>query len=458
MYRTFLSLRYLRARRTSWIGVAGIFVAVGALILILSIMSGFLSESRSVLRGSLADVVIQPQFELPGRDGAPLDPDGEEMLEIVRADPRVAGACLQLQWGAILGQEGKGYVIRDPQYFDLTIVRVIGIDIEDEFEASELLDALTAETRLPVQRVADPGVAFAPPPGYDPEERDSRPLERAIVGEQLAYNWGIDRGDEIELQTTAYDPDTGSLGDPSNQRFVVAGTFRTGENEADLQRIYLDRRVLADFLGGARDYSALLVRLEDYDRDAEAFVPEIHEKLFAAGLLHDPRRSFGEVRTWEQFNSTWLAAVENEKVLMGIMLSLVMVVAGFTVFAILSMMVTEKRRDVGVLCALGAPPRGVLLLFLAVGFWQAFIGATAGTIAGVWAALEIDAIEAWLSRTLGVEIFNRNVYYFDRIPSVVEPFGVAMIVSGAFACALLFAAFPAWKAARLSPIDALRYE
>ena len=134
----------------------------------------------------------------------------------------------------------------------------------------------------------------------------------------------------------------------------------------------------------------------------------------------------GEVRTWEEFREHLLGAIENERVLMAIMLSLVLVVAGFTIFAILSMMVTEKRRDIGILTALGRDARAACMaLFLLIGFFDALIGATAGALAGTWAALEIDSIERWLSRTFGIEIFDRDVYLFDHIPSVVAPVAVA---------------------------------
>jgi lipoprotein-releasing system permease protein len=248
---------------------------------------------------------------------------------------------------------------------------------------------------------------------------------------------------------------------------VVVGSFRSGENELDLQRIYVERDELADLVGHQLDFVEVLVDLKDYERDGATMRGELPRKLAREGLLAG---QMNEVRTWEEFRGTLLGAIENERVLMAIMLSLVMLVAGFTIFAILSMMVTEKRRDIGILTALGATRHGVLSLFLLIGFWDALLGATLGAIFGIWGALKIDPIELWLSgsfsrflsfvlqREVRIEIFDRHVYLFDSIPSVVQPVAVAAIVLGAFVCTLLFAAIPAWKAATLEPVEALRFE
>jgi lipoprotein-releasing system permease protein len=466
LYRTFLSLRYLKTRPTNWIGVVGIFVAVTALILILSIMSGFLADSRSHMRGSLADLLIQPFFDYPEKDREtnelyylPNRPD--KMLEVIRADPRVEAACAQLQWYGILNHDRASSLQNDPVFGKFALVSLVGIDFEDEYETTELYAALTADRRLSVERVADPSNPFAAPPNYEPPG-GGRPKPSVLLGAQLAYNWGLHAGDELEIVTSSVKAD-GTLGEPTNSRYVVAGTFRSTHNETDGQRVYMDRRELADLLTGVRDtspdYSHVLVKLKDYKGTKVAVQEDLAAALADAHCLHhDGSIAFSEIRTWEDFRQIMLKAIDNEKSLMGIMLSLVLVVAGFTVFAILSMMVSEKRRDIGIISALGGTRMGILMLFLLIGFWEALVGATLGGIAGVWAAINIDPIERWLSSTFGWEIFDRSVYFFDHIPSVIEVTGIAKIVLGAFFCALLFAAIPAWRAARLNPIDALRYE
>lgn len=455
MYRWFLSWRYMVARRTNLIGMIGILVGVGAMIMILSIMAGFLEESRKMLRGNLADLIVYPrQTPLPGGRELPGDP--EPILEILRADPRVAAATPQLTWFGTLAQTGGDarittLLISDPENAERAGAILVGIDPQSEYAATNLREAIERESSFGPNRVADPESPFAPPPEYRPE---GRPLAGIVIGDQLAALRYLPRGSEVEVFTAVPDPETGELA-ANNRRYVVSGTFRSRENEMDLERIYLDRRELQSLIGSERSFTQILVKLRDYQRDGAALRDELREELARAGLIHGTER---EVRTWEDYRRTLLGAIENEKVLMAIMLSLVLVVAGFTVFAILSMMVTEKRRDIGILSALGATPRGVLALFLLIGFWDALIGATLGAAAGTWLALEIDDIERWLSSTFGVEIFDRDVYLFTYIPSVVDPASVAIIVLGAFVCTLVFAALPAWKAGRLHPLDALRYE
>jgi lipoprotein-releasing system permease protein len=488
VYRSFLSWRYLVSRPTNLIGIVGILVGVGALILILSIMTGFLEESRRTVRGTLSDLVIAPRQGDIGARG-PVSKDPRELLAVLRADARVRGAAPQLLWGGIVTQSGrKGVeferILSNMTRPELLAVQLVGIDVagdlrlgwigphvaarlvgghvgpfalQDELDSSAFLDSLIGPadereddwTMAPV----NPLFPFAPPP----RRALGRPHAGILVGEQLYHELGLSVGDVLEIATAVRDPGTGAW-PPSNREFVVAGTFRTRENETDVGRLYLDRRELALFLGNTNTYTQVLVSLHDYARDGVTLAAELRADLAQRGLISGDGDGTWEVRTWEEFRGILLGAIENERVLMGIMLSLVLVVAGFTIFAILSMMVTEKRRDIGILAALGATPVGIQQMFLMIAFWDALLGGFLGAVIGTWGALKIDAIERWLSRTFGVQIFNRDVYLFDHIPSVVQPLWVATIVLGAFLCALLFAFLPAWRAARLDPLQALRYE
>ncbi len=454
MYRRFLSWRYLIRRPINLIGVTGITVGVGALILIISIMSGFLEESRKTVRGALADVVIQPTT-LPRRDGTLVPSSVDGLLEALDADERVAAASPHLTWGGMIVQSGwdaaqTEHRIKDPDRGDLAFAQFVGIDIEREFAATDLRQALerSSDYGSNVDDIEDP---FARPSSYSGDE----PYAWVVVGEQLARLHALHKGSVINLVTAMPDSIT-EKAYLSNRKFLVAGTFRTGENEMDGSRIYMDRWELSDFLSGQREYTQVLVKLVDYKRERATIEQSLGQALFELGLLREPVSS--EVRTWETYRQSLLGAIENERTLMGIMLALIVLVAAFTVFAILMMMVTEKRRDIGILTALGATRRSILSIFLMIGMWNALLGSTIGAALGVAGALKIDGIERWLSATLGIEIFNRNVYLFDHIPAEVSPLIVASTISGALFFTALFSLIPAWLASRTHPIDALRAE
>jgi len=485
VFRSFLSWRYLVSRRSNLVGIMGILLGVGAMILILSIMTGFLEEQRQAIRGTLSDLIIRPQRGA-GLRGELFDPcpTPEPILAVVGEEPHVEGASAQLQWAAMITEKGADFsgVFSSPVAAELVAKEIVGIDVSSDLRLGyPALAACVAalgvpphpELVRPIQDERDvtgflaslvgpegePGWTQAPAlplfPFQESRDPDGLTLPTCVIGQKLASGFKIRPGDTIQLATVVF-PE-GSDPQFHNRDFLVSGTFRTDENEVDGKRIYVERGELADFITAKRPYSQILVRLDDFEANGSRTRAELEEKLEAAGLIYGPRFA-SEVQTWEDTNRPLLGAIENERMLMAIMLSLVLIVAGFTIFATLSMMVTEKRRDIGILSALGATPRGVLSMFLMIAFWDALIGAALGGAVGVLMALKIDAIELWLSSQLGIQIFDRNVYLFTHIPTIVEPAAVAAIVGGAFLVAHLFAAIPAWRAARLDPLTALRYE
>ncbi len=466
MYRFFLSLRYIIMRPINWIGTLSIFVAVSALILILAIMSGFLEESRSHLRGHLSDLVVTPSFDMPiasTRSYPSRDTAG--ILAEIEKHPAVVAAAPQLVYYGMLVPPRSEVVMTDPGGMGMVFVNFLGVDIPAEYRATALLEDLERVTIFGDfdQRPADLDDPFAYPKNYHPNE-DERPRDPIIMGEKLAARWNLRKGSELELATATLDPESGSFLQAGNRRVVLVGTFRSAFNEMDLSRIYTPREVLADWLGRPDQYSQIVVKLQDYERDHEGAVVELRKDLSEAGYLHPDGRTPGEndypweLTTWEDNRGSMLAAIENERSLLGIMLGLVLLVAGFGVFAILSMMVSEKRRDIGILTALGATPRGILSLFLAIGGIEALVGMALGVLAGVSAAHNINGIEEWLSAAFGYQLFDREIYYFDHIPTVIEMGGIVAIAGASVFTALLAAAIPALRAAYLNPVDALRYE
>jgi lipoprotein-releasing system permease protein len=163
-------------------------------------------------------------------------------------------------------------------------------------------------------------------------------------------------------------------------------------------------------------------------------------------------------RSWEQQQGALLAAIEIEKSILNILLFMIVGVAGFGVLAIFSMIVSEKYRDIGIMKSLGASNTGIMSIFLSYGLLLGVIGCGLGTALGLVITENINEIEQGLAQISGKQIFDRSVYYFDKIPTHVEAEMLVLTNFGAIAIAVTFSILPALRAARLHPVRALRFE
>ena len=199
---------------------------------------------------------------------------------------------------------------------------------------------------------------------------------------------------------------------------------------------------------GDRAVTSIQVKLKNFE-DAETVV----ERLRAAFPAH-----IYSVRTWQQKQGPLLAAVELETGILNILLFLIITVAGFGILAIFYMIVVEKTRDIGILKALGASRRGIMSIFLGYGLALGVVGSGVGVLLGLVFVHYINQIENGITWMLGRKVFDETIYYFPEIPTAVNPLTVGWVALGAIAIAVLASILPARRAAKLHPVQALRYE
>ena len=485
MYKLLLCIRYLRTRFLAFVCIVSVMLGVATLVVVNSVMSGFSTKLRDRLHGLLSDVVV----ETPNFNGFPLS--DEEMIRRIRESP--AGPHIEAMTPTIevpgmvnfefsmKNERDRGFFYTGERQKVTRQIHIIGIDPKGRAAiggfAEHLMDPerrenpsfqLTPEAKawfdwsnplppalpLPGPENWPQGV---PPPDAPPElPRDPK---GAIIGFALAsYK---DR-----------DPQTGQLGDiyvlhpgdtiniltvgagkneiePVHSPFVVAGYIKTEMAEYDSNYVFVPLDYLQRLRGTPGRSTQIQIKLKDYS--SAPFVVSELKKIF-------PDSYTFQVVTWEQKQGALLAAIDIERGILNLLLFLIIGVAGFSILAIFSMIVVEKTRDIGILKSLGASSRGVMSIFLGYGLMLGLVGSALGTVLGLTLTHYINEIEVWLSRATGHQIFDRSVYYFDKIPTDVQPVNIALLNIGAISIAVFFSILPALRAAMLHPVRALRYE
>ncbi|MCI7044596.1 MAG: ABC transporter permease [Spirochaetes bacterium] len=403
-FERFVALRYLTRRKglfaiiTTLIGVAGVSVGVAALITTLSVMNGFQSDIKTKVIGAQSHILVF------GRMPASTYPEQIRKIEQI---PLVEAAAPHIYGQAILSYDGQsvGLVVR-------------GLDPEQEKKINSLSRSLTEGSFAPKDWAAD-----APAP--------------LVLGTELAAGLGADVGNDVVLiSPQSISTSAGMF--PKMKKFRVSGLLRTGYYEFDNTIAYAGLADASDFLGLKGGVTGVAVKLHDLNK-AEQAAQQIRE---AIGLGYS-------VRTFAQLNSTLYAALKLEKAVMFIILFLIIIVASLNIAGNLILLGTEKLRDIGLMRAMGASPKMIRKVFM----WEAMVIATLGICLGI----ALACLLCWIIATFNIVELPGDIYYLTKVPVRMEWSDILAVVGGSYFICFFAGLYPAAKASRVNPTDAIRY-
>ncbi len=414
-YELILGWRYTRAGRAtrrngfisfiSGVSMLGIALGVAALIIVLSVMNGFQKEVRDRMLGVVSHI------EIFAPDGAAL-PDLGRTLSQVRTHPQVLAAAPFIATQALLarGEDMKGTMVR-------------GIDPALEPSVTDLAAGLqnAALTRLV-------------------------PGEFGIVlGGELARSLGVREGDKVTLVAPSGQVTPAGVV-PRLKQMTVVGTFDSGHYEYDSALVLMHM-----------DDAARIFRLEG-PTGVRVKLRDLHQAREVGAELARSLSGDLVVRDWTRQNRTWFAAVQVEKRMMFIILTLIVAVAAFNLVSTLVMTVTDKRADIAILRTLGASPRSIMGIFVVQGAMVGVIGTFVGLALGLGVAFNIDVIVPALEQLFHASFLPKDIYLISRMPSEPQQADIVPIALISLVLAFLATLYPSWRASQVNPAEALRYE
>jgi lipoprotein-releasing system permease protein len=377
-----------------------------ALIVVLSVMNGLEGE----LRGRLLSLSAHARVFVPR--GVTTTPDWQQLAQTIRSSPHVKGAVPFLDLEAL--------AVRKPEMLP---VRLRGIDPAQEGEVGRFASAMV-EGKL---TDLEPG------------------LDRVVLGRTLAQMLGVGLGDSITVLVPV--TDANGSPEPKLREFTVAGVFDVALQDYDGVLLVA---ALADVRALLPNPDARLSLNVNFD---DAMLAPDYSAVLAASLPPGL-----EVRAWTQDHASYFRAIRIEKTMVALILMLIVAVAAFYLVAMLAMVVTDKRTDIAILRTLGASPRRVMAVFLIQGSVIAWFGVALGVILGTVIGYNAGAIAAFVERLFSFEIFSSQVYTVSRIPSELRLDQILWISGLAMLITLSATLYPAFRASRVPPADALRYE
>ena len=413
-YELALGWRYTRAGRAtrrngfisfiSGVSMLGIALGVAALIIVLSVMNGFQKEGRDRMLGVVSHIeIFAPQ-------GAAL-PSVERTLAEAKRNPEVVGAAPFVFSQALIarGEDMKGTLVR-------------GIDPALEHEVTDLLPANAQAIKQLV-------------PGEF----------RVVLGVELARSLGVRTGDAVTLIVPGGQVTPAGVV-PRLKQMTVAGTFDSGHYEYDSALVMLHH-----------EDAQRLFRLEG-PTGIRLKIKDLHEAPAVARQLADSLTDQLLIRDWTQQNKTWFSAVQLEKRMMFIILTLIVAVAAFNLVSTLVMTVTDKRADIAILRTLGASPQSIMAIFMVQGAMVGVIGTLAGLALGLGIALNIDVIVPAIEHAFNASFLPKDIYLISKMPSEPQSSDIAPIAVISLILSFVATIYPSWRASRVNPAEALRYE
>ena len=414
-YELQLGWRYTRAGRAtrrngfisfiSGVSMLGIALGVAALIIVLSVMNGFQKEVRDRMLGVVSHI------EIFSRDGQAL-PQLEEIMAAARKHPEVIGAAPFINTQALIarGEDMKGTVVR-------------GIDPKLEPEVTD------------TNSIAAHGTFDKLVPG-----------EFGIVlGAELARSLFVQPGDKVTLVAPGGQVTPAGVV-PRLKQFTVVGTFDSGHYEYDsaLAMVHEQDAAKVFRLEGP---TGIRLKLKDLN-EARDVADQLAVSLPGEFLIRD----------WTRQNKTWFAAVQVEKRMMFIILTLIVAVAAFNLVSTLVMTVTDKRADIAILRTLGSSPRSIMGIFVVQGAMVGVIGTVAGLLLGLGIAFNIDVIVPFLEHLFHASFLPKDIYLISKMPSDPQQSDIVPIAVISLVLAFVATLYPSWRASRVNPAEALRYE
>jgi lipoprotein-releasing system permease protein len=407
-----IGLRYTRAKRRnhfisfiSMSSMLGIALGVTALITVLSVMNGFEKEVRGHILDMVSHLTVTT-FE--GR----LEGWSDVVMQL-KEHPQVTGAApfVETQGMLIHGRNVTGSLIR-------------GVLPELEPEVSSVGQKM-------VEGQLDDLVAGK---------------FNVILGRDLARKLGVDVGDKVTMVTPSANVTPAGVS-PRLKRFKVVGIFKIGMYEYDSALAIIN-------LEDARR----LFRLKDAVTGVRAKLKDVFMSPQVRYELQNGELGNYWVRDWSSYHANWFRAVKIEKRMIFLLLLLIIAVAAFNIVSTLVMLVTDKQSDIAILRTLGASPRSIMMVFMVQGTLIGIIGTLLGIAGGVSLSLNLDSVVPWLERTFGFHVLDPGVYYISELPSDLQWNNVWTISLVALLLSVIATLYPAWRASRTQPAEALRYE